>query len=74
MSELRVHTVTVVDPDHLELELNSLRDLNAPCSVAAVSHSVVQQDGGERWTVLVVLEVDDEQAMDQAAAAVEARE
>lgn len=74
MSELRVHTVTVTDPDHLELELNNLRDLNAPCSVASISHSVEQQEDGERWTVLVVLEVGDERAMDQAVKAVDARE
>ncbi len=74
MSELRVHTITVTDPDHLQLELNTLRDLNAPCSVASVSHSVEPLEGGERWTVLVVLEVDDERAMDQAVEAVDARE
>ncbi|MBA2349693.1 MAG: hypothetical protein H0V81_15540 [Solirubrobacterales bacterium] len=74
MSELHVHTITVSDPDHLGLELNTLRDLHAPCSVVSVSHDVEQQEGGERWTVLVVLEIGDERAMDQAAEAVEARE
>ncbi len=74
MSELHAHTITVSDPDHLGLELNTLRDLHAPCSVVSVSHSIEQQDGGERWSVLVVLEIEDQQAMDQAAEAVEARE
>lgn len=74
MSQLHVHTVTVSDPAHLELELNTLRDLHAPCSLAAVSHSIEQQDGAERWSVLVVLEISDERAMDEAAESVHARE
>lgn len=74
MSELRVRTVEVTDPDHLEVELNTLRDLNAPCTVAAVSHSIQALEGADRWSVLVVLEISDEQAMDEAAKAVDARE
>ena len=74
MSQLRVHHVTVSDPAHLELELNTVRDLHAPCSVAAVSHSVERNGDVERWSVLIVFEIADERAMDEAEGAVDARE
>lgn len=60
MSQLRVHTLTAADPGDLELELNNLRDLHAPAAVVGVSHSIDPESS--RWTLLVVLEISEEQA------------